>query len=81
MKATQELMNEHNAVLLALQLLDKVGEALEAKSDRAPEHLEQLLDFLKGFVDRCHHGKEEDVLFPELEKHGVPRSGGPIGGA
>ncbi len=79
MKATEELMTEHNAVLLALRLLDKVGEALEAESDEAPEHLEQLLEFLKGFVDRCHHGKEEDVLFPELERRGVQMTGGPIG--
>ncbi len=58
MRAMEELMNEHNAVLLALRLLDKVGAALEAKSAKAPAHLEQLLDLLKGFVDRCHHGKE-----------------------
>ena len=31
------------------------------------------------FADKCHHGKEEDVLFPELEKAGIARQGGPIG--
>jgi hemerythrin-like domain-containing protein len=30
------------------------------------------------FADRCHHGKEEDLLFPMLEKKGLPRQGGPI---
>jgi hemerythrin-like domain-containing protein len=79
MKPTQELIAEHNAVLVALQLLEKVEAALAAKNKQAPEHLGQLLDFLKGFVDRCHHGKEEDVLFPELERRGVKREGGPIG--
>jgi hemerythrin-like domain-containing protein len=79
MKAIQELINEHNAVLVALQILEKVAVAIMAKDDQAPEHLDQLLDFFKGFVDRCHHGKEEDVLFPELERRGVPREGGPIG--
>lgn len=79
MKPTQELMAEHNAVLVALQLLEKVEAALAAKIEQSPEHLGQLLDFLKGFVDRCHHGKEEDVLFPELERRGVKREGGPIG--
>lgn len=79
MKPTQELIAEHNAVLVALQILEKVEAALEAKKEHAPEHLGQLLDFLKGFVDRCHHGKEEDVLFPELERRGVKREGGPIG--
>lgn len=79
MKPTQELIAEHNAVLVALQILEKVAGALAAKREQAPEHLHQLLDLLKGFVDRCHHGKEEDVLFPELERRGVPRDGGPIG--
>lgn len=79
MKATEDLKHEHNAVLVALQILDKVATAVAAKDDQAPGHLEQLLDFFKGFVDRCHHGKEEDVLFPELERRGVPRDGGPIG--
>jgi len=79
MKATQELKNEHNAVLVALQILDKVTAAIAAKDDKAPADLEKLLDFFKGFVDRCHHGKEEDVLFPELMRRGVQREGGPIG--
>ena len=70
-KATQELTNEHGAVLAGLKILDKVTAAITEKSEQAPEHLEQLLDFFKGFVDDCHHGKEEDVLFPELERRGV----------
>ncbi|RPH54228.1 MAG: hemerythrin, partial [Acidobacteria bacterium] len=79
MKPTQELMAEHSAVLVALEVLEKIVGALAARNQQAPEHLEHLLDFLKGFVDLCHHGKEEDVLFPELEKLGVKRDGGPIG--
>jgi hemerythrin-like domain-containing protein len=79
MKPTQELSTEHNAVLVALQILEKVEAAIAAKNDQALGHLEQLLDFFKGFVDRCHHGKEEEVFFPELERRGVKREGGPIG--
>lgn len=79
MKVTDDLKHEHNAVLVALQLLEKIAAAVVAKDDQAPAHLDQLLDFFRGFVDRCHHGKEEDILFPELERRGVPREGGPIG--
>jgi hemerythrin-like domain-containing protein len=78
-KPTEDLIAEHNGVLVALQILEKVEAALGAKNEQAPVHLGQLLDFFKGFVDRCHHGKEEDVLFPELEQRGVKREGGPIG--
>ncbi len=79
MKATEVLIHEHTAVLVALEILDKVAAAIAAGRQDAPAHLEQLLDFFKGFVDKCHHGKEEDVLFPELERLGVRREGGPIG--
>jgi hemerythrin-like domain-containing protein len=78
MKPTGVLITEHNAVLLALQILEKVEERLGTEAADASEHLDQLIDFFGGFVDRCHHGKEEDVLFPELQKRGLPREGGPI---
>jgi hemerythrin-like domain-containing protein len=78
MKATQELTTEHGAVFTGLKILDKVTAAIREKKEQAPRDLEQLLDFFK-FVDRCHHGKEEDVLFPELERRGVQRDGGLIG--
>jgi len=73
------LVAEHNAVLLAIEILNKIGIKLVAEAAQVSGDLEQLIDFFRGFVDRCHHGKEEDVLFPELEKRGVPREGGPIG--
>jgi hemerythrin-like domain-containing protein len=79
MKATMELVDEHKAVLVALRILEKAAESIKAKDRRASADLESLLDFFKGFVDRCHHGKEEDVLFPELVRRGVKREGGPIG--
>jgi hemerythrin-like domain-containing protein len=28
------------------------------------------IDFLKEFADKCHHGKEEGILFPALEQAG-----------
>ena len=45
----------------------------------APEHLDQLFEFFGVFVDRCHHGKEEALLFPALEAVGIGNNGGPIG--
>ena len=77
MKPTEVLIAEHNAVLTALQILEKAAAA--PPESQASEHLEQLVDFFRGFVDRCHHGKEEIALFPELERRGVAREGGPIG--
>jgi hemerythrin-like domain-containing protein len=44
-----------------------------------PQHVDQLLEFFTVFVDKCHHGKEEELLFPAMVQAGVPSDGGPIG--
>jgi hemerythrin-like domain-containing protein len=36
-----------------------------------------VLEFLRNFADRCHHGKEEGHLFPLPEARGFSRQGGP----
>ncbi len=79
MRPTDDLKNEHEAVLVMLSILAKVAERLEQKAVVPPEHFGQILDFLRGFVDKCHHGKEETALFPAMEGAGVPKDGGPIG--
>ncbi len=79
MSPIDELQDEHRAVKMTLAILARISAKLSRGETVAPDHLDQLLEFLTTFVDRCHHGKEEDVLFPALEKAGVPREGGPIG--
>lgn len=79
MQATGQLKEEHKAVKQALKILDKICKKL-GKGDKVdPKHLDGLLDFLRTFVDKCHHGKEEGVLFPAMERSGVPNEDGPIG--
>ncbi|MDW7967697.1 MAG: hemerythrin domain-containing protein, partial [Thermoanaerobaculum sp.] len=40
--------------------------------------MSQILDFIRTFADACHHGKEEDLLFPALESCGFSREVGPL---
>lgn len=79
MNAIEELMAEHRAVLLTIDILNEITGRLEAGETANVKHLEDLLEFLRVFVDRCHHGKEERILFPAMEDAGIPRQGGPIG--
>lgn len=79
MTATQQLKKEHQAVRLALIFLEMLRIQIENKKTIDVEKFEKLLEFFKIFVDKCHHGKEENFLFPELEKAGIPREDGPIG--
>lgn len=79
MRPTEELVTEHNAIKRMLGILESVSRRLEAGKTVKAEHLERIVDFIQGFADRCHHGKEEDLLFPAMEEAGIPRQGGPIG--
>ncbi len=80
MNPIQELIDEHEAVRLTLRILGRIGNEIDRDQRISnPADLEQLLEFFAVFVDRCHHSKEEELLFPALEAVGVSRTGGPIG--
>lgn len=79
MKALNDLKEEHGGIKVMLEILGKISDRLDSGKDVDPEHLEQILEFLKVFVDKCHHAKEEDHLFPALVKAGIAQEGGPIG--
>jgi len=79
MRPTEDLRQEHESVLLMLAILGRIAERLEQGGAVEPAHFDQVVDFLRGFVDKCHHAKEEISLFPALEVAGVLHEGGPIG--
>jgi hemerythrin-like domain-containing protein len=79
MKATEQLIQEHQSIMLMLNIMSNVSDKIDKAQELNINHLEKILDFLKGFADKCHHGKEEDILFPMLESKGIPRENGPIG--
>jgi hemerythrin-like domain-containing protein len=76
---TEILRREHDAILNVLEAAEEVAARLRRGEPVRAGVLGELLEFLRLFADRCHHGKEEDVLFPLLESKGLPRDGGPIG--
>ena len=80
MNAIQELRMEHDAVRLTLKVLDRICQEIELSGKLGDaQHVDHLLEFFTVFVDKCHHGKEEELLFPALEQIGVNRDNGPIG--
>jgi len=79
MKATEELKKEHRGIDLMLRVLSAVADKLGRGEPLHTPHVDGIMEFLTIFVDKCHHGKEEEFLFPALEAVGVPREGGPIG--
>jgi hemerythrin-like domain-containing protein len=62
-----------------LRVLFTASQKMQKGEDVDPRIYRQAVDFIRNFADKCHHSKEEDNLFPSMEKKGVPRQGGPIG--
>lgn len=77
--ATSTLRTEHEAIISMLDATEEAARRVDRDEPVRPEILEGLLEFFRVFADRCHHGKEEELLFPALERKGMPRTGGPIG--
>ena len=75
MKPTEQLKAEHEGIKLMLKILDKVFAKPEGINH---EHFTKILEFLKVFVDKCHHGKEEDLLMPAMIEAGVSKEKGAI---
>lgn len=79
MTPTDQLKEEHQGILLMLRILERICAKLESKEKVDPDHLGHIVEFFQVFADKCHHGKEEDLLFPEMERSGISRERGPIG--
>ena len=75
-KPTQILSDEHRIIE---RVLDAVQRLTLAPARQNLERWQKALDFFSHFADQCHHCKEEQVLFPALEAHGIPTEGGPVG--
>lgn len=74
---TEALRAEHERILEVLEAFEETAERAE-RGGITWEALEEFLAFFRLYVGACHHGKEEDLLFPALEERGLPASGGPL---
>ena len=72
------LMNEHRLIERALGSLETC--AIEIGSGLALERsvARDFADFLRGYADAWHHGKEEDILFARMVERGFSTETGPV---
>lgn len=78
MTATEVLRHEHKIILKVLDAVQREAQAIAKIGKLDVEKLDKILDFFRVFVDQCHHGKEEEYLFPTMGKRGFPADKGPI---
>jgi hemerythrin-like domain-containing protein len=62
------LMIEHRLIERMINVMKQELHRMEAEEKADPLFIETAVDFIRTYADQCHHGKEEDILFRELEK-------------
>ncbi|MFY9606532.1 MAG: hemerythrin domain-containing protein [Thermoplasmata archaeon] len=78
MQPTDELMNEHRVIERMLVVVSNACDRLENGQEVEQELFVGAADFFKNFADKCHHGKEEKLLFVKMQERGVSGEVGPI---
>jgi hemerythrin-like domain-containing protein len=79
MKPTEDLIHEHKAIRTMLGIMTRVAENINEGKAADTDDVEKIIEFLRTFADKCHHGKEETALFPALVDAGIPKENGPVG--
>lgn len=79
MRPTEELKAEHGVIKRMLAVARELAARLERGEAAPPEHLAAIVEFIRGFADHCHHGKEENLLFKAMAAAGFPYDAGPLG--
>ena len=67
MQARGPLMIEHRLIERMLAHIRLKLSEIEASKAVDPLFVDTAVDFIRTYADRTHHGKEEDILFRELE--------------
>ncbi len=68
MKPRGPMMIEHRLIEKMLHIVSKELDAIKKDNEVDPVFIDTIVDFIKIYADRTHHGKEEDILFKALEK-------------
>lgn len=78
MLPTDELKNEHRVIERMLRVVSAAADRVRTGDSVDAKLFADAVDFFKNFADKCHHGKEESLLFERMIQRGMPREQGPI---
>jgi hemerythrin-like domain-containing protein len=78
MRWMDDLVSEHRVVGRMLKVMRAMASQLESGGEVSEGDIAGTLEFLRIFVDECHHGKEEKHLIPVLARTGVPVDSGVV---
>jgi hypothetical protein len=69
------LMTDHETTE---KVFDAMTNAFQDPQGPPAEMVAAMLEYFTAYVDGCHNKKEEDHLFPLIERRGIPKTGGPL---
>ena len=64
-------MVEHRLIERMIARIGAEADRITAGGAVDPHFIEAGTDFIRNYADACHHGKEEKILFRDLEKKGL----------
>jgi hemerythrin-like domain-containing protein len=67
MQPVATLIIEHREIERLIALMKKEGDRIKEDKLTDIDFIDDCIDFIKTYADGCHHGKEECILFKELE--------------
>jgi hemerythrin-like domain-containing protein len=67
-QARGPLMIEHRLIERMIALIKDALSQIQSSGKIDPLFVDTAVDFIRIYADRTHHGKEEDILFRELDK-------------
>ncbi|NPV89406.1 MAG: cation-binding protein [Firmicutes bacterium] len=62
------LMIEHRLIERMIKQFQKELDTIRDSKPANLDFVDQAVDFIRTYADRCHHGKEEDILFRDMER-------------
>ncbi len=75
---TRILRDQHQNILKIADILEEVLANEPEPGAFDYDAIGDCVTFIRLYADALHHGKEEDLLFPEMESLGMSRQAGPI---
>jgi hemerythrin-like domain-containing protein len=67
------LMIEHRLIERMIKIMDAEAKRIEKEGVLNLVLIDKTVDFIRTYADRCHHGKEEGILFRELKKKNLSK--------
>lgn len=77
-RPTEELKEEHRLIERMLAIASAAADKLDRGESVDPEVFEGAAEFFREFADKCHHAREERLLFQRMVEKGMPSDSGPI---